>query len=445
MKTIYKTILIFLLSGTGFYSGQAQNTSKQAWTLRQCIDYAIEHSINIRQVANVAEQNKVDVSTSKWARLPNLSASANQDWSWGRSKSPKDNSYSDNSSANTGVSLGTNVPVFTGLQLPNQYALAKLNLQAAIEDLNKAREDVAINVTSAYLQVLFNVELSKVAQHQVELSKDQLKRIQGLFEAGKASPSEVAEAQARVAQDQMTAVQADNTHKLSLLDLSQLLELPTPEGFILENPKEELEFGALTPPDDIYTQALVYKPSIKAAEYRLAGSYKNIRIAQSQFYPQLSFSAGMGSSYYTLNGESDFGFGRQLKNNLNKYMGFNLSVPIFNRFSTRNRVQMARLQQTDLSLQLDNTKKVLYKEIQQAWYNAIAAESKYNSSEVAVKANEESFQLMSEKFNNGKANFVEYNEAKLNLTRALSDKIQAKYDYLFRTKILDFYKGQPIE
>lgn len=445
MKTIYKTILIFLLSGTGFYSGQAQNTSKQAWTLRQCIDYAIEHSINIRQVANVAEQNKVDVSTSKWARLPNLSASANQDWSWGRSKSPKDNSFSDNSSANTGVSLGTNVPVFTGLQLPNQYALAKLNLQAAIEDLNKAREDVAINVTSAYLQVLFNVELSKVAQHQVELSKDQLKRIQGLFEAGKASPSEVAEAQARVAQDQMTAVQADNTHKLSLLDLSQLLELPTPEGFILENPKEELEFGALTPPDDIYTQALVYKPSIKAAEYRLAGSYKNIRIAQSQFYPQLSFSAGMGSSYYTLNGESDFGFGRQLKNNLNKYMGFNLSVPIFNRFSTRNRVQMARLQQTDLSLQLDNTKKVLYKEIQQAWYNAIAAESKYNSSEVAVKANEESFQLMSEKFNNGKANFVEYNEAKLNLTRALSDKIQAKYDYLFRTKILDFYKGQPIE
>lgn len=445
MKTIYKTILIFLLAGAGICSGQAQNTSKQAWTLRQCVDYAIEHSINIRQVANATEQNKVDVSTTKWARLPNLSASANQDWSWGRSKSPKDNSYSDNSSANTGVSLGTNVPVFTGLQLPNQYALAKLNLQAAIEDLNKAKEDVAINVTSAYLQVLFNVELSKVAQHQVELSKDQLKRIQGLFEAGKASPSEVAEAQARIAQDQMTAVQANNTHKLSLLDLSQLLELPTPEGFILENPEEELEFGALTPPDDIYTQALVYKPSIKAAEYRLAGSYKNIRIAQSQFYPQLSFSAGMGSSYYTLNGESDFGFGRQLKNNLNKYMGFNLSIPIFNRFSTRNRVQMARLQQTDLALQLDNTKKVLYKEIQQAWYNAIAAESKYNSSEVAVKANEESFQLMSEKFNNGKANFVEYNEAKLNLTRALSDKIQAKYDYLFRTKILDFYKGQPIE
>lgn len=445
MKTIYKTIVIFLLSGTGICSGQAQNNSSQAWTLRQCIDYAIEHNINIRQTANEAEQDKVSVHSSKWARLPNLNGSASQNWSWGRTASPIDNSYSDINSANTSFSLGTNVPVFTGLQLSNQYALAKLNLKAAIEDLNKAKEDIAINVTSAYLQVLFNLELNKVAQSQVELSKDQLKRIKGLAGVGKASPAEVAEAQARVAQDEMTAVQSDNTYKLSLLDLSQLLELPTPEGFVLENPKEQLEFEALTPPDDIYTQALTYKPSIKAAEYRLEGSAKSIRIAQSEFYPQLSFSAGLGSNYYTVSGKSEQSFSSQLKNNLNKYVGFNLSVPIFNRFSTRNRVRTARLQQANIALQLDNTKKVLYKEIQQAWYNAVAAESKYNSSEVAVKANEESFRLMSEKFNNGKATFVEYNEAKLNLTKALSDKLQAKYDYLFRTKILDFYNGEIIE
>ena len=422
MKTIYKTIAIFLLAGTGVDSAQAQNGSSQTWTLRQCIDYAIEHNINIRQTANEAEQNKVDVNTAKWARLPNLSGSASQNWSWGRSASPVDNSYSDINSANTSLSLGTNVPIFTGLQLSNQYSLAKLNLRAAIEDLNKAKEDIAINVTSAYLQVLFNLELSKVAFNQTNLSKDQLKRIKGLFEVGKASPSEVAEAQARVAQDEMTSVQADNTYKLSLLDLSQLLELPTPEGFILENPKEELEF-----------------------EYRLQGSQKNIRIAQSNFYPQLSFSSGLGSYYYTVSGKSEGSFSSQMKNNLNKYIGFNLSVPIFNRFATRNRVRTARLQQANLSLQLDNTKKILYKEIQQAWYNALAAESKYNSSEVAVKANEESFRLMSEKFNNGKATFVEYNESKLNLTKALSDKLQAKYDYLFRTKILDFYKGEIIE
>ena len=134
-------------------------------------------------------------------------------------------------------------------------SLALFRSSIAALRFNLAKEDIAINVTSAYLQVLFNLELSKVAFNQTNLSKDQLKRIKGLFEVGKASPSEV----------------ADNTYKLSLLDLSQLLELPTPEGFILENPKEELEFEALTPPDDIYTQALAYKPSIKAAEYRLQG------------------------------------------------------------------------------------------------------------------------------------------------------------------------------
>ncbi len=366
MKIIRKTISALLLAGVGITSIQAQNNSSQAWTLRQCIDYAIEHNIEIRQSANNVEAGKVSVNTTKWARLPNLSGSASQNWSWGRTASPIDNSYSDINSANTSFSLGTNVPIFTGLQLPNQYSLAKLDLKAAIEDL-------------------------------------------------------------------------------SLLDLTQLLELPTPEGFVLESPKEELEFESLTPPDDIYTQALTYKPSIKAAEYRLQGSLNSIRIAQSAFYPQLSFSAGLGSNYYTVSGRSESSFGSQMKNNLNKYIGFNLSVPIFNRFATRNRVRTARLQQIDLSLKLDNSKKVLYKEIQQAWYNALAAESKYNSSEVAVKANEESFRLMSEKFNNGKVTFVEYNEAKLNLTKALSDKLQAKYDYLFRTKILDFYKGQVIE
>jgi len=460
-------INLLILTGLSAYTAQAQ----EGWTLRRCIDYAIEHNINVQQTANSAEQSKVEVNTAKWARLPNLSGSASQNWSWGRTASPVDNTYNDiNSgssasqnwswgrtaspvdntyndinSGSSSFSLGTNIPLFTGLELPNQYALTKLNLKAAIEDLNKAKEDLAINVTSAYLQVLFNQELSKVAQSQVGLSKEQLNRITRLHEVGKASPAEVAEAKARVAQDEMSAVQADNNYRLALLDLSQLLELPTPENFSLATPDTELEFSPLTSPDEIYNQAMLYKPGIKAAEYRLEGSEKNVRIAKSSYYPQLSFSAGLGTNFYTVNGNAGSNFGNQMKNNLNKYAGFSLNIPLFNRLATRNRVRTARLQQTNLALQLDNTKKVLYKEIQQAWYNAIAAESKFKSSESAVEASQESFRLMSEKFDNGKATSVEYNESKLNLTKALSDRIQAKYDYLFRTKILDFYKGQPIE
>jgi outer membrane protein len=133
-----------------------------------------------------------------------------------------------------------------------------------------------------------------------------------------------------------------------------------------------------------------------------------------------------------------------MENNLNRYLGFNLSVPIFNRFSTRNRVRLAHLQHTQLSLQVDNIKKTLYKEIQQAWYSALAAESKYKSSSAAVAASEETFHLTGEKFENGKATSIEYNEAKFNLMRAQSDRIQAKYEYLFRIKVLDFYKGIPV-
>lgn len=437
-------IAIIIGVGAGLCSAHAQ-AQPQAWTLRQCVDHAIEHNISVRQTANMADQNKVDVNTAKWARLPNLNGSAGQNWSWGRSASPVDNTYSDVNSGSSSFSVSTNVPLFTGFEIPNQYALSKLNLKAAIEDLNKAKEDIAINIASSYLQVLFNLELSRVAQSQVNLSQEQWARISRLQEVGKASPAEVAEAKARLAQDEMSVVQADNNYKLALLDLSQFLELPTPEGFALVEPEVELVFSPLASPDAIFAEAITTRPGIKAAQYRLEGSQKSILLAKSDYYPQLSFGAGLGTNFYTLNGSATDGFGPQMKNNLNKYLGFSLNVPLFNRFSTRNRVRIARLRQTDLTLQLDNTKKALYKEIQQAWYSAVAAESKYQASEVAVNANEESFRLMSQKYDNGQATAVEYNESKLNLTKAESDRIQAKYDYLFRTKILDFYRGQTIE
>ncbi|KAA6336007.1 Outer membrane protein OprM [termite gut metagenome] len=419
--------------------------AQEAWTLRQCIDYAIEHNINIRQSGISVEQNKVEVNTTKWTRLPNLNGSTGQNFSWGRAASPIDNTYTNTNSANTSFGLSTNVPLFTGFQIPNQHELAQLNLKAAIEDLNKAKDDIALNVASGYVQVLFNQELSEVAKEQVAISSAQLDRMLRLAEVGKASSAQVAEAKARLAQDETSAVQAKNNYRLALLDLSQLLELPNPESFIVIAPSIELDFVPLTAPDVIYEQAIADKPSILAAQYRLQGSQKSIRIAQSAYYPQLSLSGGLNTSYYTMSGRNSETFSSQLSNNLNKYMGISLSIPIFNRFSIRNRVSAARLQQTYYSLQLENSKKTLYKEIQQAWYSALAAESKYKSTNASVAANEEAFHLTGEKFENGKATSIEYNEAKLNLMRATSDRIQSKYEYLFRTKVLDFYKGLPIQ
>lgn len=439
MKKQYITFVTIAVLSAGSAMAQKQ------WNLKQCIEYAIEHNLTIKQQEAAKDESAVDLNTAKWSRLPDLNGSASHSFNFGRSLQ-MDNTYQQLNTQNTGLNLSTSIPLFTGMQIPNQIALSKLNLKAAVEDLNKAKEDISIQVTSAYLQVLFNEELAKVAHEQVALSEEMLKQKTAFFKVGKASEAELYEAKSRAAQDQLSAVQADNEYRLALLDLSQLLELPTPEGFGIVSPSidEDKNFSILTSPADIYSEALLIKPSIKAAQYRVEGAQKSIRIAQSGYYPQLSLGAGIATSYYNVSGRENGNFGSQLRDNFSQYIGLSLNIPIFNRFSTRNQVRKARIQQTTLNWQLEDAKKALYKEIQQAYYNAVNAESKFESSRTADEAAKASFNLMKEKYANGKATSTEFNEARTNWLKAVSDRIQAKYDYLFRTKILDFYKGVPL-
>lgn len=419
--------------------------AQEAWSLEKCIDYAIEHNLTVKQQEAARDKNAIDLNTARWSRLPDLNGSASHSFNFGRSLQ-SNNTYQSINTQSTGFSVSTSIPLFTGMQIPNTVALSKLNLQAAVEDLNKAKEDISIQVTSAYLQVLFNQELAKVAHDQAALSKEMLAQKEAFFRNGKASESEWLEAKARVAQDRLSAVQADNSLSLALLDLSQLLELPSPDNFRIAAPDvkmERLEKG-LTSPADIYNQAVLVKPAVMAAMYRLQGAAKSVKIAQSAWYPQLSFGAGLSTNYYKMSGRENARFRTQLRDNFSQYVGFSLSVPIFNRLSTRNKVRSARLDQTTLAWQLEETKKSLYKEIQQAYYNAANSRTQYYSSETAKEAAESSFELMKKKYINGKANATEYNEARTNWMKALSDCIQAKYEYLFRTKILDFYKGTPL-
>ena len=414
--------------------------AQQAWTLKKCIDYAIEHNLTIKQQEASAEQSKIELSTAKNSRLPDLNGSASHSFSFGRSLQA-DNTYNSINTQNTGFSLSTSVPLFTGLQIPNNIALSKLNLQAALEDLNAAKENVSIQVASSYLQVLFNDELARVAHEQVDLSREMLVQREAYFRNGKASESELYEAKSRVAQDELSAVQADNDYQLALLDLSQLLELPSPDGFAIVSPQTDAveNLGTPLPPAEIYADALLIKPVIKAAQYRLEGAQKSIRIAQSAYYPQLSLGAGLSTNYYKMSGMDNAGFGSQLRDNFSQYVGLTLSIPIFNRLATRNRVRSARIQQTTLGWQLE------YKEIQQAYYNTLSAQTQYTSSRTAAEAAKASFDLMKERYLNGKANATEFNESRTAWMRAVSDQLQAKYNYIFRFKILDFYRGVPLE
>ena len=424
--------------------------AQESWSLRQCIDYATAHNVSILQAELAVKQSEVEENTAKWARLPNLNASGSQSFNWGRTQTAiKDEDtgdyttkFVDTSSRGTSMNLTTSIPVFTGFQIPSQHNLSKLNLKASMADLQKAKEDLAINIASAYLQALFNKELYQVAQGQAALSQEQYERIEKLEHLGKASVAELAEAKARVAQDELSVVQAHNNYRLAILDLTQLIELETPEGFEVADPDEAFQLNPLTPPDVVFANAMISKPAIQAAQARLEGSVQSIKIAQSALYPSINLNGSLGTNYYsTLNRT----FSQQLGDNFSRYVGISLNIPIFNRFATRNRVRSARLQRDNYALQLENTKKTLYKEIQQAWYNATAAESKYASSGAATEASQASFELTSKKYENGTATAVAYNEAKQNLMKAQSDELQAKYEYIFRSKILDFYKGIEIQ
>lgn len=419
---------------------------QEKWDLKKCIEYGIEHNLTIKQREASRDQNKVKLSTAKWSRLPNLTGSAGHSFNFGRSLQV-DNTYQSINTQNTTFNLNTNIPLFTGMKIPNNIALAKLDLKAAIEDLNKAKEDISIQIASSYLQVLFNEELAKVAHEQVDMSKEMLEQKEAYFKNGKASEAEWYEAKARVEQDQLSAVQADNNYQLALLDLSQLLELPSPENFGVVSPKlgDEQMTERLDTPNEIYSQAILFKPAIKAAQYRLQGAAHNVRIAKSSYFPQLSFAAGLSTNYYNMSGRTNGNFGTQLKDNFSQFIGFQLNVPLFNRLNTRNQTRLARIQQTTLNWQLEEAKKTLFKEIQVAYYNAVGAESRFQSSSSAEKSARVSFELMKEKYTYGKATATAYNESRTNWMKMISDHLQAKYDYLFRKKILDFYKGTPLE
>ena len=421
---------------------------ERQWSLRDCCDYAVEHNIGIKQQQNQCRQQELQLSTSKNSRLPDLSASVNQNFSFGRGLT-MDNTYTNTNTSNTSLSLGTSVPLFTGFQIPNQIKLDQLNLDAATADLEKAKDDIRMEVAKAYVQILYDMELADVAHRQIAIDSAQVARLQAFVNNGKASEAELSQQKATLANSKLTATQADNNKRLAILTLTQLLELPTPDGFSIVRPSlDELDklvsIDRLVTPDQIYAEALGIKPEIVSQQLKLKGTAYSIKIAQAANYPTLSFSAGMGTNYYTTSGFKADKFGKQLENNFSQYIGLNLSVPIFNRFSTRNNIRNARIQQENQQLQLDNTKKSLYKEIQQVYYNAQTAVSKTQSSAEALQSSKDAFELMQAKYENGKANITEFNEAKNNYLKSESDLVQARYENLYQHALLEFYRGKEL-
>lgn len=417
--------------------------AQRVMTLAQCIDYAVSHNVNVKRYANNVEQQKVQLSTARNSRLPDLTAGASQSFNFGRGLN-SENAYVNRNTQSTGFNLQTSVPLLTGGRIPNEIAMSRLNLQAATADLEHARQSIALQVAAAYLQAVYAAEVVKVQEAQVAFSKIQEDRISKLFNAGKSPESDMVEAHSQVAQDEMGRTQAKCDYKLAMLDLSQLLELSSPDSIEIVAPQGETSPTLPPLPDRIFARAEGVKPEIQAEKLRLQAAEKNIRIAKAALYPTLSLGAGLSSEYYKTSGYQASSFSKQLSDNFNKSIGFSLNIPIFNRLATRNSIRQAKLQQSEQALQLDETKKTLYKEIQQAYYNAVNAQAKYESALAARKAAESNFNMMTGKFENGRANATELEEAKTKRANAITSTLQAKYEYILRMKIIEFYEGNKL-
>lgn len=440
-----KISMIVLLVAILSLLTQPTMAQPKQWTLRECCDYAVTHNIAIKQRQNQCRQQELQLSTARNRRLPDLSGSVSQNFSFGRGLTA-DNTYTNTNTSSTSFSLGTSVPLFTGFQIPNQIKLNQLNLEAATADLEKAKNDVRMQVAQAYVQILYNMEIANVAHRQVVIDSMQVVRLQAFVDNGKASGAQLSQQQATLANSRFTAVQADNNQRLAVLTLTQLLELPTPDDFAVVQPETSAisNLSDIPSPDVIYADALGMKPEVIAQQLRLRATDHSIKIAQAGYMPTLSLSGGLGSNYYTTSKFDSDPFGTQLKNNFSQYIGLSLNIPIFNRFQTRNSVRNARIEQENQLLALDNTKKTLYKEIQQVYYNTLNARQKERSSEETVRSSNDAFTLMLAKYENGKANITEFNEAKNVYLKAESDRVQALYELLYQRALIQFYQGREL-
>lgn len=437
MKAITLTIAALALAGTV--------RAQQGWTLDQCIDYAIQNNVQIRQSDIAAQSRDVDLNSARSNRLPGVSASASQSWSFGRSLTI-DNTYANTNTASTSFSIGTDVTLFAGGRISGNIQLTELGLEAAKADLERIRDDVRVQVAQAFIQIVYNRSILDVARNQVTIDSMQVERLTALAAIGKASSAEVSSQKATLAQSRLSVTQAQNNLNMSILTLTQLLDLPSPEGFdVIQPDAGAIEFSIPDSPEQIYAQALDIKPAVKSEELRLEQALLNIDVAKGGYMPTLSLSAGAGTGYYTSSNRTSDNFGSQMKNNFGPHAGLNLSIPIFSRNSNRNNVRSAQLSMMNQEMQLDNAKKQLYKEIQQAYYNAVASRSRYESSREAEASAQESFDLVHAKYEGGKAGITEFNESKNRLVTAQADVLKYRYEYLFNTALLEFYRSSTFE
>jgi len=469
----------------------AAPASTSVWTLQSAIDYALQNNLTVRQTQLTTEVNAAVLRQSKAALLPTANLSGTQAWNYGTNINPLTNIFQDQTTRTNNFSGSSQVTLFSGFQLRNTIKRNTLDYEAGLKDVEQSRNDLSLNVASAFLQTVLAGELLRTNQVRANSTQQQVDRTKVLLQAGSVAESNLLDSQAQLATDQLNVITAQNQLDIARLQLAQLMNLNSEQTQALsvttpELPDPDEQSLADVTPDETYQMAQSILPEIKAADLRVSSALRTVEVARGAYFPRLTFGANVFTGYSSLytrpivTGDSvqiplpvyqfdpatgqtvptsfvalspkqavrssaSSDFSSQLKNNLGRSLQFALQIPILNGLQVRTNVQRSQIAVQQAELRLEQARLTLRQSIQQAYADALAAQRQYTASRQQVEALTLSYRNSEIRFNNGLLNGTEFNIAKNNLTAAESSMIQAKYSFIFRRKVLDFYQGKPIE
>lgn len=430
------------------------------WTLQECVDYALENNISVKQSSLDTEIAQENITSAKGNFLPNVSGSTSGNFNFG-SYLGQDGSRISSNTFGTNLGLNAGVTLFNGYRNTTLYKQAKLGLKSSELQLQKLKDDISLFVVNSYLNALLSKENYKIAEEQVRVTKQQIENIKTLVEEGVNPKSDLFNVQAQLASNNEQLITAQNGIDLALLNLSQLLQIPQ-AGFDIEDVNFNLDSAELayTDTENIFSKAVTDRPEIKAAELSIENSQLDIELAKAAFYPTISLGAGLGTSYQHTLGEKDRrtiidpntgmvssipnGFGKQFNDNLGYNIGVSLNIPIFNGNRTRSSVDRAVINKERITLGLEQAKQDLRSTIENAYFDARAALNQFRASEASLNAQEEAFRAAQESYNYGTMTAFEFEQVRNRLISAQSTLANSKFNFVFKTKLLEFYYGIPI-
>lgn len=438
MKLILTFLIFLFLSVAGF--------SQKQWTLKECVDRALEKNITIQQNKLNLAYAKIDVDIAKGNFLPNLNASTGSNVNFGTGFSPVTNSRIATSFFGGSINMSSGVTVFNGFRNTSIYKQAQLGVESSLLDLQKIENDVSLFVVNGYLNVLFAKENLMVAKVQYEISKNQIEAAESRFKSGVIPKGDLLNVESTAASNLQTLIAQENALDLALLNLAQLLQVPS-EGFDVSpvdvgTPSADLFYKNST---TVYEKSLERLPEIARAKLAIENADLNIAISKSAFLPSISAQVGLSTNYgFNLNlptGFSNTPFADQLVDNFGYGAGFNLNIPIFNRFQTKNRVAQSVINKEIFETRLESEKLNLQQTIEQAFLDVKTALKTFEAAKISLKSQQEAFKNAQERYNYGAMTQFDFDQVRTRLVNAESTLIRSKYDYVFKTKVLQFYSG----